>query len=284
MHESPSENDIELIDVTDRLTLARYSDFMDLNSVAIALNNFIVIIDGLYYPRQSREFRSYVESKFHLPVKYVFVTHFHADHIFGLATYKDAEMFGSSRLAESIQKRAEASWTDSDFDRWREEEPERVDDINEIEILYPDWSFEENHEIVDGDLKFEFYHSGGHTQCSSYAYFPAEKILFAGDEIHSNDWPHISEPCGSPEKMIAAYEHMLSLRPEIVIPGHGDITDSVEIQKNLEFVHEFIERVKKAIADGTKPENLELPDSITTKYDWKPEYALRTLFGFYSHR
>jgi len=76
----PKEIEFEFIEVTNRIAVAQFKGLMDVNAAAIALDNFIVVIDTLYYPVQSREFRNRVEEKYNLPVKYVLITHFHGDH------------------------------------------------------------------------------------------------------------------------------------------------------------------------------------------------------------
>jgi len=54
------------------------------NAGAIALKNFIVVIDPTYYPRTGRLLREKIEAHFDLPVKFLFLTHSHADHVGGL--------------------------------------------------------------------------------------------------------------------------------------------------------------------------------------------------------
>ncbi|MHA1481394.1 MAG: MBL fold metallo-hydrolase, partial [Candidatus Thorarchaeota archaeon] len=248
----------------------------------IALDNFIVVIDTLYYPVQSREFRKRIEEKYNLPVKHVFLSHFHGDHVFGTSTFKDVEIFGSSQLIENLEKRKEENWTPEAFDTWKEGSPEYADYIDEIDIIIPKWGFDQKHIISDNQLRIEFYHSGGSTGCSAYAYFPAQRVLVTGDDLVAEDWPFLTEACGSPEKMIQAFNHMLSLDPDIVIPGHGKIVGKSHIQEHLDFLNELIKRVKAGIEIGTTSEELELPEFYEPCAEWKITSALKHMYNFYA--
>jgi cyclase len=81
-----------------------------------------------------------------------------------------------------------------------------------------------------------FNGSGGHTGCSAFAYFPEEKILFAGDEIATMEWPYISDETGNPDDYISALEQMMNLEIDKVIPGHGPIVGKDHINEYLVFI------------------------------------------------
>jgi len=157
MNETGIDLSFEFIEITPRVVIANYKEYFDVNASAIILNNFIIVIDTLLFPRQSREFREQLEKKYKLPVKYLFITHCHSDHYFGIASYKDIEIFGSSMLIGNLNKRKKENWTEEAFEEWKTSEPEYTEFINEIEILIPTIEFEKKHNIADNDLLVEFY-------------------------------------------------------------------------------------------------------------------------------
>jgi cyclase len=249
------------------------------------MNNFIVVIDTLLYPRQSKSFREQLEKQYSLPVKYLFITHYHGDHLYGSAAFRDpdVEIFGSNSLIKNMENRKKESWTKKAFDDWKIEEPDLAEAIDEIEIIIPHKGFDKKFIIVDNGLRVEFYHSGGHTGCSSYAYFPEEKILFAGDLIAAGFWPFISDLTGDFEGWIKAFEHMLTLKIEAIVPGHGPIVKKDYIKEQLEFMKKLKSNVLKVISEGKEPEEVKLPEyKYEPAEDWQIPRALEFLHKYYS--
>ncbi|MFX0005867.1 MAG: MBL fold metallo-hydrolase [Promethearchaeota archaeon] len=284
MNEITTRFPIEFKEVTPHTILVNFKDYFNLNAGAIILNNFIIAIDTLMYPIQAKRFRERLEMKFNLPVKYLFITHYHADHLFGVAAFKDIEIFGSSLLIENMKKKREGNWTTEAFNEWKKEEPEIAEIIDEIEIIIPTNGFKTKRVIKDDGLNVKFYHSGGHTGCSSFAYFPEEKVLFSGDLIAAGYWPFISDPTEDFEGWISSFEYMLNLDIEIVIPGHGPLVEKGYIKEQLIFMKNLKNNVLKAISEGKKPEQIEIPEyEYKPAEDWQIPRALEYLFNFYSN-
>ena len=126
---------IEFKEVTPHTILTNYKEYFDLNAAAVILNSLIIVIDTLVYPRQAEEFREKIEKKYGLPVKYLFITHYHSDHIYGVAAFKDIEIFGSYALIENIKERKENVWTKEAFNEWKNNEPEMAEIVDEIKML-----------------------------------------------------------------------------------------------------------------------------------------------------
>ncbi len=284
MNKKPINISIELKEVSPHTIIANYKDYFDLNAGAIILNNFIIVIDPLVYPKQAKEFRQKLEKKYGLPVKHLFITHSHSDHIFGVAPFKDVEIFGCNDLIDNLKEKKENAWTEEAFDEWKKSEPDYAKFIDEIEIIIPDKGFDKKRVINDNGLHVEFYYSGGHTGCSSYAYFPKEKVLFTGDEIAAGFWPFISDPTGDPEKWIKSFEYMLTLEIEAVVPGHGPIVKKNYIKEELSFLNNLKEAVLKAISEGKEPKEIDVPKSAyEPAEDWQIPRALEFLHKYYSN-
>ncbi|MFX0185436.1 MAG: MBL fold metallo-hydrolase, partial [Candidatus Hodarchaeota archaeon] len=169
------------------------------NAGAIVLNNFIVAIDPTMFPVTAKQFREDVEKKFSKPVKYLLITHYHGDHVFGSAPFRDTKIIGSNKLVEGIKGKLESQWAKEAFNEWIKQEPEKKEDIESIEVILPEISFENNYMIKDDDLQIEINHIGGHTAGSSYAYFSHEKVLFAGDLMFAESFPWAGDPTCNPD-------------------------------------------------------------------------------------
>lgn len=269
-------------EVSPRTIVANYSSYYNVNAGAVALDDFIIVIDTLVYPRQARKLREELEANFDLPVKYLFITHFHGDHHYGAVQFKEAEVFGSNALIENMKRRKKEGWTKEAFEDWKKEEPDFAKFIDEIQIVIPTKGFEKNRVIKSNDSQLEFYHSGGHSSCSSYAYFPNERVLFTGDDLAAESWPYMSAPDGDPEKWMQTFEHMISLDIDFVVPGHGPIVGKEHIEEQLSFLRKLKSAVLKAIEQGKGPEEVEIPEFYEPDVDWQIPRAMEFLHGYYS--
>ncbi|MHA2602862.1 MAG: MBL fold metallo-hydrolase [Candidatus Thorarchaeota archaeon SMTZ1-83] len=274
--------DFSVEEVSPRAVAANYESYFGVKAGAVALYDFIVVIDTLLYPRQAKKLREELEAKYELPVKYLFITHFHGDHHYGAAAFKDVEVFGSNALIDNMKRRTEEGWTKEAFDGWKKEEPDFAEYIEEIEIVIPNRGFEKERVIRNKDLQMEFYHSGGHSSCSSYAYFSNEKVLFTGDDLAAKSWPYISDTEGDPEKWMQAFQHMLSLEVDVVVPGHGPLGGKELIEEQLSYLHALKTAVLRAISEGKGPEEVEVPEFYEPAEEWQIPRALEHLHQYYS--
>lgn len=80
--------------------------------------------------------------------------------------------------------------------------------------------------IQAGNLKATVLHTPGHTEGSVCLYFPAEKLLIAGDTLFAGSIGRTDLPGGSFEKIMRSlHQRVLALPDETtVIPGHGPAT------------------------------------------------------------
>ncbi len=273
---------IDIEEITSRTVRINHKDYYDVNAGAIILDSFIIVIDTLQYPKQTQEFREALEEKYGLPIKYLFITHYHGDHHFGSVKFKDVEIFGSNELKRNMEMKIDTSWNQKSFDDWKESEPDLADTITEIEIILPHKGFDEKYVLFDNDLRVEFYVSGGHSSCSSVAYFPEQRVLFVGDEIASGFWIYMSDSTGSPERWIESFERLLELDIDIVVPGHGPIVDKEYIEEQLIFMKKLKERVLDALAQGKEIEDVNVPNYYEPATDWQIPEALKFLFKYYS--
>ncbi len=74
-------------------------------------------------------------------------------------------------------------------------------------------------------LDLELYAAPGETEDALIVWFPAERVLFAGDDIYRS-FPNVYPVRGIGKRDIpcwcASLERMLSLEAEVVVPGHTD--------------------------------------------------------------
>jgi glyoxylase-like metal-dependent hydrolase (beta-lactamase superfamily II) len=98
--------------------------------------------------------------------------------------------------------------------------------------------------IADGDslrtgsLTANVMHTPGHTEGSVCLYFPAERLLIAGDTLFARSIGRTDLPGGSHEKIMRSlHDRVMTLPDEtVVIPGHGQTTTIGEEREGNPFL------------------------------------------------
>ena len=147
-------------------------------------------------------------------LKYIYLTHCHADHIGAAAQLHSA--FGGKIL---IHRNGANNLEDDDIvlasyigaDKIVLEADSRVDDEDVIHI---------------GNIEFKILHTPGHTNCSTSIYCEKYKMLFAGDTVFRGTWGRTDLPTSSFEDIMNSINEKLMILPDdtIVYPGHGKST------------------------------------------------------------
>jgi len=89
-----------------------------------------------------------------------------------------------------------------------------------------------------GALSANVLHTPGHTEGSVCLYFPAEKMLIAGDTLFARSIGRTDLPGGSFEKIMhSLHDRVLALPDDTaVIPGHGPVTTIGEEREENPFL------------------------------------------------
>lgn len=269
-------------EITDRTLAATSEDFI---IGAISLDNFIIVIDSTLFPYTGKIFRNQVEKIFKLPVRFLFLTHYHGDHLWGISAFNDVIIIGSEPLI--VNTASERPIQPARFEEWKRKDPEKAHLIDEIDIsFHPHITFTNGIKIRDGDLFVELKQCGGHTSCSSYAYFPQEKVLFAGDLIFAKQWPWVGDPTCNPDNWINGLEEISKLDIETVIPGHGPIVMKEEVEVYLNFLKDLKEKTIITLRNEDEIKKIKIPPFYedNTPGEWVKNETLEYFYNFYRNQ
>ena len=251
------------------------------NAGGLSLRNFCIVIDSTMYVKTGELLRKNLESQFGVPVKYLVLTHYHGDHIFGLKPFKDICIL-SSELTSNIMTNDETKTRYAGFIKGLENEGPLGEGI---EYILPTLLFKDQVTIQDEDLHIKIYYTGGHTAGSSFISFPHEKVVFAGDLIFENTFPYAGDPTCNPELLIKALEKMKNIKADIYIPGHGPILKGADsLERHIKFYKDLRNIIKEALNDNLDAANVSVPDVFGEPDAGRKSMTVNHWLNFYKNK
>src|SRR5215472_1679188 len=164
--------------------------------------------------------------KHNLQVKQIVITHAHIDHVGGAMKLRAVTgapiLLNQNDYALLKMMDVQAAWIG-------------MKSPGKIEI---DANLQPADTVGAGSLAGQVIHTPGHTEGSVCVYFPAEKMLIAGDTLFAGSIGRTDLPGGSFEKILRSlHEKVLALPDEtVVIPGHGPSTTIGEEREGNPFL------------------------------------------------
>jgi len=172
-----------------------------------------------------------ITRKQNLKLKYVFITHCHPDHVYGLPDVK--KLFPEARVCMS-----RADYEDTKlYTQWESKlAPEEVAEIKKSPevaklmsfdistVCAPDIIIEDNQTYKLGDLGVRTLISPGHSRGS--VCYSVDGVLFSGDVLFYGSVGRTDLEGMSWESLVTSVRRLYSLLPDetVVYPGHGPST------------------------------------------------------------
>ena len=103
-----------------------------------------------------------------------------------------------------------------------------------------------------GGVAIELKHrSGGHTPGDTLVWLPQKNVLFAGDVVYVDRVLGL-HPVSRTKTWLESFAVIDSLQPQIIVPGHGKVTDLATAQaQTRDLLLALRAHMKKAVDDGT---------------------------------
>lgn len=242
------------------------------------------------YPGSAKLFREAIGRLTDKGVTHLLLTHYHGDHVFGSQVFEDCEIVGHRLLMERMEYLLGEDWAPENLEKMLEDlrrrSPERAWLYEGLRIVLPTKTFEDSFILGDGEITVEMIHTGGHTAGSSIIYIPEERVLFAGDLLFAKTFPWAGDETADPDRWIEAFETILGMDVEKIVPGHGPLSDKDEVEKQLSFFKAVRGEMKRLIEEGATMEEAVKHDRYPPFYEAKNrerrENSLRHWYRFWS--
>lgn len=229
------------------------------NAGFVVTSQGVVVVDALGSPVLAQELIAAIRAVTTAPIRHVIVTHYHADHIYGLQAFR---ALGATIHAH----RGALAYLNSDTaaQRLAASRAELAPWIDAATTLVPadDW--------IDGDARLELGGEVFHIRHVGPAHTPedlvvlAERsgVLFSGDLVFRGRIPFVGQ--ADSRQWITSLGQLIALKPRTVVPGHGPL--SQEPLADLALTRDYLVHLRAAMAEAAA--NLEPFEEAYARADW----------------
>lgn len=188
---------------------------------------------------------------------YLTVTHFHPEHGFGAQAFKGVATIVYNQGQRAELRRKGAAY----LDMFKGLSDAVAAELQGVTLVDPDVVYEGRAELDLGGRVAELRTVGPAHTASDQIVLVDGRVLFGGDLLETRIFP--IAPYFPPydtdidgDRWIAVLDELLALDPEIVVPGHGEVTDASlirDVRDYLEYVRAETHRLRTggASADET---------------------------------
>lgn len=220
----------------------------------------VVIFDTLGTPSLAAAMLGEVRKVTSAPIKLVIVSHYHADHYYGIQVFKDAGaevwahegahgVIGSEAARERFEQRKDVL------------KPYVADGLQRF--LEPDRWLSGDTDFKLGGVLFRLRHVGpAHSAEDLVMYVEGDGVLYAGDLVFQGRVPFVGD--ADSRLWLAALDKLIALQPALMVPGHGGA--STEPMADLTLTRDYLRYLRQAM--GRAVDDLIPFEEAYASTDW----------------
>ncbi len=241
------------------------------NAGFVVTGDGVVVFDALGTPALGYRLLQRIREVTAQPVKRVIISHYHADHIYGLQAFKEHE-----RQARVWAQQGALAYVGGTAASQGEDAQRRLEQRREAlfpwvdestYVVPPDLTFEKGLLFRLGGLTFEVRHMGpAHAPGDAVLLVREHGVLFSGDVIYGGRIPFLDSPETDIDQWLAGLDYIAGLGDEVryIIPGHGGVSQNP--QEAVATTRDYITHVRDAMAEAV--ENFVPFDEAYANTDW----------------
>ena len=206
----------------------------------VVFRDYVLVIDA-NFPWAAEKIIADIKTITPKPIRFVFNTHYHADHTLGNSVFiaHGAAIVSTDELALELGTKG----------------MEDVKDQTKITVEHldlPSIRFHDHLIFDDGQHRVELIKYGqAHTKGDAVAYLPAEGIVFVGDL--AVNWTHGNNLSDQDVRYIGwirALDNIAQFPIKTVVPAHGDPGDVDLLHRQRDFIADMWKQVKQGLKAG----------------------------------
>ncbi len=222
--------------------------YVQVTSTLLLTDQGAILIDALPFPSEAREVQAFVGERLGPDgVRYLILTHHHADHVYGAYVFEGAEIISHDLCRQLLARLGPSSL---------EQAKKSTPALAEVELRLPDMTFQSEMRIHLGHRDLHLFHTPGHTPDGISVYVEGEKVIVAGDLMMPV--PYIVH--GDIAEMKRSMQRFVELRPDFIVQGHGNVLLRGEVRETVDsythYLDQIVQRVEELVARGEPPSRL----------------------------
>lgn len=218
------------------------------NAGFVVTTDGVVVFDALGTPVLGEAMIVAIRKITTQPIRRVVVSHYHADHIYGLQAFKaiGAKIWAQRKAQDYIASSVSA-------ERLAQRRQELFPWVDEnTRVVPPDLWLDGDTAFRMGGLDFQILYSGGaHSPEDILMFVVQDRVLFAGDLVFAGRVPFVGT--ADSKGWLASMDKLIVLHPVVAVPGHGPA--SSEVERDLALTRDYLRYLRdamgKAVADLT---------------------------------
>ena len=229
------------------------------NAGFVVTGDSVVVIDALGAPALARELLQQIARITPKPVSHVLVTHYHADHVYGLQVFQQAG-------ARIVAQRKALEYLNSDTARLRlQASREQLAPWVEADthLVSADRWLDGDADLAVGGVQFQLRAVGpAHTPEDMVVNLPARHVLYAGDLVFRSRIPFVGQ--ADSRRWIAALESVRHFDARVMVAGHGPVSN--DPAGDIGLTRDYLLFLRQAMGQAAR--NLEPFEEAYRKTDW----------------
>jgi len=218
----------------------------DPNVGAVIGDDAVLAIDARATPVHAREWLEVLRGITDKPVRYLFLTHYHAVRVLGASAFDAEWVIAHEGTRQWILERGE-----QDFESETRRFPRLFRDVESIPgLTHPNVAFADTLRLDLGGREVELHHVGrGHTAGDACVWLPNEQILFSGDLVEARAAPYMGDAFIE-EWSTTTLDRLEALGPKTIVPGRGPAATGEAIRETREYLLTLWDAVRGAHRRG----------------------------------
>ncbi|MDA3953272.1 MAG: MBL fold metallo-hydrolase [Bacteroidales bacterium] len=270
---SNAQENSEYIEVSDNLYLI--TNISGGNVAFLVTRKGIVVVDAGSTPSNGQKICSIITSVSNKPIKFLILTHFHGDHINGIAGFpqdviiiahkdlaKNNEIYNKKNIDNYIsnilpghlvnlklqmgeikdKNSKEYLALKKDFDN----NYEYLEDIKNIKFRNPDITFEDYYRFKIADERIMLEYTGpGHSSDNVVVKFSNHNVIHTGDLVFKGMVPYLIIDHGvDVHNWIKTLDDLFKENILTVIPGHGEIGGKIILKEQSDYFKSLSKKIE----------------------------------------
>lgn len=214
------------------------------NAGFVVTKDGVIVFDALGTPALGRALLEEIRKLTSVPIKKVIVSHYHADHFYGLQAFvknSDIEIVAHKEVKQYLSTQAPVA-------RLEERKSSLFPWVNsKTKLIQPTRYIDDDFSFTEGGLSFRVLHAGpAHTSEDLMLLVEEEGVLFSGDIFFAGRIPFVGD--ANLNSWLKAIDRLQAFSPKVLVGGHGD--HSLDAPRDLRVTKEYLLFLKAAMRNA----------------------------------